>query len=103
MLPDGPKAREKFLCAFRVAKASHATLAFARRLTADLCAVVQSGRSFDEQVLHVGEFRDPGFCRRIAVRLIVDTHQRARCQVSEQYPRLPEQPISIPLTECSSL
>jgi hypothetical protein len=32
VLPDRPEAREKFLSAFGVAKAAHATLAFARRL-----------------------------------------------------------------------
>ena len=54
MLPGRPEARERFLCAFRVAKAAHApkevplgdaTLAFARRLVAVLCAVVQSTSS----------------------------------------------------------
>jgi hypothetical protein len=44
MLPDRPEAREKFLCAFRVAKATHAPLAFACRLVAVLCAVVQPGK-----------------------------------------------------------
>ena len=47
MLPDQSEAREKFLCAFRVAKATHATLAFAGRLVADLCTIVQPGCSFD--------------------------------------------------------
>src|ERR1700712_399113 len=82
MLPDRPEAREKFLCAFRVAKASHATLAFARRSMAVLCSVVQSGRRFDEHVLHVRKFRDLGFCRRIAAQLIGDdlARNRARTQ-----------------------
>ena len=66
MLPDRPEAQEEFLCAFRVAKAAHASLAFARRLMAVLRAVVQPGRSFGEHVLHVREFRDLALCRRIA-------------------------------------
>src|SRR5476651_390191 len=70
MLPDRSQAREKFLCAFRIAKAAHASLAFARRLVAVLCAVVQSSCGFDEYVLHVRELRDLGFCRRIAAQLI---------------------------------
>ena len=91
LLPDRPEARKKFLCAFWVAKAAHApkevplgdaTLAFARRLVAVLCAVVQSGCSFDEHVLHVRKFRDLGFCRRIAAQLIGDdlARHRARTQ-----------------------
>jgi hypothetical protein len=48
VLPDRPEAQEKFLCAFRVAKAAHATLALARRLVAVFCAVVQSRCRFDE-------------------------------------------------------
>ncbi len=61
ILPDRPEAREKFLCTFRVAKAAHATLAFARRLVAVLCSVVQSAGGFDEHVLHVRKFWDLGF------------------------------------------
>src|SRR5580698_9090360 len=66
ILPDRPEAREKFLSAFRVAKAAHATLAFWRWLVAVLCTVVQAGGRFDEHVLHVRKFRDLRFCRRIA-------------------------------------
>ncbi len=82
VLPDRPEAREKFLCAFRVAKAAHATLAFARWLVAVLCAVVHSGGRFDEHVLHVRKFRDLRFCRRIAAQLIGDdlARHRARTQ-----------------------
>ena len=71
MLPDRPEAREKFLCAFWVAKATHAPLAFACRLVAVLCAVVQPSCSFDEHVLYVRKLRDLGFCRRIAAQLVV--------------------------------
>ena len=82
MLPDRPEAREKFLCAFRIAKAAHATLAFACRLVAVLCAVVQSGGRFDEHALHGRKFRDLRFCRRIAAQLIGDdlARYRARAQ-----------------------
>src|SRR5471032_334298 len=76
MLPDQPEAREKFLCAFRVAKATHATLAFAGRLVAVLCTIVQPGCSFDEHVLHAHQLRDLGFCRRIAAQLIRDNLAR---------------------------
>src|ERR1700692_3523194 len=80
VLPDRPEAREKFLCAFRVAKAAHATLAFARWLVAVLCAVVQSRGRCDEHVLHVCKFRDLRFCRRIAAQLIGDDLARYRAQ-----------------------
>ncbi|SAL87630.1 hypothetical protein AWB67_07447 [Caballeronia terrestris] len=69
VLPDRPEAREKFPCAFWVAKAAHATLAFARWLVAVLGAVVQSRGRFDEHVLDVCKFRDLRFCRRIAAQL----------------------------------
>jgi hypothetical protein len=78
MLLDRPEAREKFLCTFRDAKAAHATLAFAGRLVAVLCAVIQSGCSFDEHVPHVRTFSDLGFCRRIAAKLIGDDLARHR-------------------------
>jgi len=87
MLPVRPKARERILCAFRVAKAPHApkevplgdaTLAFARRLVAVLCVLVQSGCRFDEHVLHVRKFRDLGFCRRIAISISSSRHLRDR-------------------------
>lgn len=81
-LTDRTEARKESLCAFRVAKASHATLAFARQLMTVLCAVDQSGRSLDEHVFHVRKFRDQGFCCRIAAQLIGDdlARQRARTQ-----------------------
>ena len=69
MLPDRPETREKFLCAFRVAKATHAPLAFACRLMAVLCAVVQPSSRLDEHELHMRKLRDLGFCRRIAAQL----------------------------------
>lgn len=80
MLPDWSEAREKSLCVFRVAKAAHATLAFARRLVAVLCAVVQSGCRFDEYVLHVRQFQYLSFCRRIAAQLIGDDLARHRAR-----------------------
>jgi hypothetical protein len=84
MLPDRPEAREKFLCAFRVAKAPHAPLAFACRLVTVLCTVVQSGRSFDEHVFHFRKLRDLRFCRRIAAQLISD--DLARHGIRAQHP-----------------
>lgn len=41
MLSDRPEAREKLLCSFEVAKATHATLTFACRLMAVLGPAVQ--------------------------------------------------------------
>jgi len=78
---DRPEARERFLRAFRVAKAAHATLAFACWLMAILCAIVHSCRGFDEQVLHVRKFRDLGFGRRKAAQLIGDDLEEYRLQV----------------------
>src|SRR4051794_31396365 len=82
VLPDRPEAREKFLCAFRVAKAAHTPFAFAGRLVAVLCAVVQSGGRFDEHVLHVRKFGDLRLCRRIAAQLIGDDLARYRARRS---------------------
>src|SRR5471032_523599 len=72
MLPDRPEAQEKFLRAFPVPKAAHATLALACWLMAVLGSIIQSGCSFDEHVLHIRKFQDLGFCRRIAAQLIGD-------------------------------
>jgi len=66
MLADLLEAREKFLCALRVAKATHAPLTFACRSVAVLCAVVEPSGRFDEHVLHVRKLRDLSFCSRIA-------------------------------------
>jgi hypothetical protein len=49
-----------------------------------LCAVVQSGRSFDEHVFHFRKLRDLRFCRRIAAQLISDDH--ARHGIRAQHP-----------------
>jgi hypothetical protein len=70
------------LCAFWVVKTAHTTLTVRVRLVAVLYAVVQSGRSFDEHVLHVCKVRDLGFCRWIAAQLIGDdlARHRARTQ-----------------------
>ncbi|ANB72414.1 hypothetical protein AYM40_08605 [Paraburkholderia phytofirmans OLGA172] len=62
VLPYRPEAREKFLRAFRVAKAAHATLAFARRLVAALRPVVQPGSRFYEHVLYARQLRNFGLC-----------------------------------------
>jgi hypothetical protein len=76
MLPDRSEAREKFLCAFRVAKAARAMLAPTCRFAAILCAVVQPSCRFDKHVLHVRKFRDLGFCGQIAAQLIGDDLER---------------------------
>jgi len=65
MLPYRPEARAKFLCAFRVAKAAHATPAFARRLVAVFRPVVQPGSRFYEHVLYAHQLRNFGLCGRI--------------------------------------
>jgi NAD(P)H-nitrite reductase large subunit len=80
VLPYRPEAREKLLCAFRVTKAAHATLAFTRGLMTVFRTVVQSGGSFDEHVLHVRKLRDLAFCRRIAAQLIRDDLARHRAR-----------------------
>lgn len=69
---------EKFLCAFRIAKAAHASLAFTCRLVAVFGPVVQSRCSFDEHVLYVHKFRNLGFCGRMAAQLIGDDLARHR-------------------------
>ena len=51
VLQDRPEAREEFLCAFWIAKATHAPLAFACRLMTVFRAVVHASRCFDEHVL----------------------------------------------------
>src|SRR3977135_4359953 len=85
MLPDRPVAREKFLCAFRVAKAAHSTLALAGRVVAVLRAVVQPAGRSDEQVLHVRKLRDLGFCRRVAAQLIGDDLARHRARTQHTF------------------
>ena len=82
MLPDQSEARQKCLCAFRVTKAAHATLAFACRLVAVFSSVVQSGCRFDKHVLHARQFWNLSFGRRIAAQLIGDdlARHRARAQ-----------------------
>jgi hypothetical protein len=80
VLPDRPEAREKLLCAFRVAKTTHSPLAFACRLVAVLGPVVQSGGRFDEHVLHVRKFRVFSICRRIAAQPISDDLAGHRAQ-----------------------
>jgi hypothetical protein len=53
VLRDRTEARQEALRALRVAKASHAPLAFPRGLVAVLRTVVEAGRCLDENVLHV--------------------------------------------------
>ncbi len=70
MLPDPPEAREKLVCAFQIAKAAHAALAFARRLLAVLCAVVHADR--DMQSFTQPEYQqtllESIVCRRVAAK-----------------------------------
>ena len=44
-------------------KVTHATLAFAHRLTSVRCAVDRPGNSFDETMLHLRQLRNLGLCR----------------------------------------
>ena len=89
MLPDRPETREKYLCAFGVAKATHAPLAFACRLVAVLCAVVQPRCRFDEHVLHVRKRQDVEFGAMLVDRTPQqvqfasqrDKHISSRCHV----------------------
>jgi len=83
VLPNRPEAREKFLRAFRVMKAAHATLAFACRLVAVLCTVVQACSRFDENVLHMSERRNVSLRRRIAAQLVGDDLARHRVQTQQ--------------------
>ncbi len=62
VLPYRSEAGEKLLCAFRVAKAAHAALAFPGPLVAVLRPVVQPGGRLDEHCLKaveavIGEYR----------------------------------------------
>lgn len=59
VLADQPEALEESLSARRVAKPSHASLAFAGRLMAVLSAVVHAGSGLREHVLHVSELQMP--------------------------------------------
>jgi hypothetical protein len=72
VLPYRSEAGEKLLCAFRVAKAVHAALAFPGRLVAVLRPVVQPGGRFDEHVLHADQLRNVSLCCRIAAQLVGD-------------------------------
>lgn len=66
VLADQPEALEESLSARRVAKPSHASLAFAGRLMAVLGAVVHAGSGLHEHVLDVGERRDVSLGSRVA-------------------------------------
>jgi len=66
VLVNRNKVREILLRAFQVAKAAHATLAFACGVMAVFGSVIKPGGSCDEYVLHVRKFRNLGFGRRVA-------------------------------------
>jgi hypothetical protein len=59
-------------------KATHATLAFARRLMAVLGPVIEPGGRFDKHMLHLRTLRDLGLARRVAAQLIGDDLARHR-------------------------
>jgi hypothetical protein len=55
------ETREKSLRAFRVAKAAHATLAFARRLVAIFCAVIYPSGGFYKHMLNARQLGGSAF------------------------------------------
>jgi hypothetical protein len=77
VLPDRAEARQEHLGAFRIAKATHAALAFTGRLMTVFGPVVQPSAGPDEDMLDVFEFGNLGLCCWIATRLI--GHDLARC------------------------
>lgn len=78
VLADRTEPGEKSLRAFGVAKAAHLAFAPAGRLMTVFGAVVHAGSRFDEDVLHMGEFRNVGLRRRIAAQLIGNDPARHR-------------------------
>jgi hypothetical protein len=70
VLPDRTEARQESLRAFNIAEATHASLAFARRLMAVFRPVIDPRAAFDENVLNVNQFGNLGFRRRIAAQLV---------------------------------
>ena len=106
VLPDRPEAREKFLSAFGVAKAAHATLAFARRLMAVLRPGVPPGGCFYEHVLHAHQLRNFGLCDRITAQLIGDDLARhgtgAQHTLEETFGRGCVAPLLSSSAPCSS-
>jgi hypothetical protein len=84
VLPDRSEIRQERLRALRIAETTHAALAFARGLMTIFGSVVHSGAGFDENVLHVFQFRDLGLRRRIAAQLVSDNLAR-HLRTSRQY------------------
>jgi hypothetical protein len=70
VLSDRPEAEKECPRAFRISKAAHATLTFARWLMAILSPVVEARRCFDEYVLYARQLRALCLCRRIAAQPI---------------------------------
>ncbi|MFL9902055.1 hypothetical protein PQR71_28585 [Paraburkholderia fungorum] len=68
MLPDRPEAREKFLCAFRVAKAAHATLMM-------LLPVVDSGYAVRRQARTQAEVDAERFAESPVGRMIAEIEE----------------------------
>src|SRR5579864_9321133 len=77
VLPDQSEARRESLRAFGIAEATHASLALARRLMTVFSPVIDPRAGIDEDVLHVSQFGNLGFRRRIAAQLV--GHDLARC------------------------
>ena len=77
VLPDRTEARQESLRAFRIAEATHASLAFARRLMTVFRPVIDPRAGFDEDVLDVSQCGNLGFRRRIATQQV--GHDLVRC------------------------
>jgi hypothetical protein len=60
VLPDRDEARQEHLGAFRIAKATHAALAFAGRLMTVFGPVIQPSAGPDEDMLDIFEFGNLG-------------------------------------------
>lgn len=72
VLTDRAEVRQEALRAPRVTETLHLTLTPTRRLMAVLRAVIDPGRGLHEDVLHAGQLRHLGSCRRIAAQLVGD-------------------------------
>ncbi len=78
VLADQPEAREESLSARRVAKPSHASLAFAGGLMTVLGAVVRARSGLHEHALDGGELGNIGHRRRVTAQLVGDDPSRYR-------------------------
>jgi hypothetical protein len=76
VLPDRTEARQERLCTIGQSETAHAALAFTRGLMTVLGTVVNACSRFDEDVLHVRQFRDFSFRRAVTAQLIGDDRYR---------------------------